>query len=281
VNSLGLRMVLVPAGSLEMGSPRSEPSRQEDEAPHRVALTKPFRISATEVTRRQWLALMPRGAGLPDDDAPIASVSWNEAEEFCARLSRKEGATYRLPTEAEWEYSCRAGGAEPPVTAGDLAAVAWYAENADGTAHPVGQKKANAWGLQDMLGNVAEWTLDVYGPYPRAEEAKDPAGPAEGSARVVRGGSWRSFPPALRCAARMGTPQSYQLAHVGLRVVQEIEGTVDRPSGSARDLARGAVGVRLDADRPSPSNRGQLSDRSRPLVAAGPGAEALGSPPAR
>ncbi len=104
----------------------------------------------------------------------------------------------------------------------DLAAVAWYADNGEGTTHPVGQKPSNAWGLHDMLGNVAEWTLDAYGPYPRVEEDKDPTGPATGSTRVVRGGSWRSFPPALRCAARVGTPESYQLPHVGLRVVQEI-----------------------------------------------------------
>jgi formylglycine-generating enzyme required for sulfatase activity len=87
----------------------------------------------------------------------------------------------------------------------------------------VGQKKSNAWGLFDMLGNVAEWTLDAYGAYPRVEEDKDPTGPTAGSAKVVRGGSWRSFVPAVRCAARVGTPESYQLAHVGLRVVQEIE----------------------------------------------------------
>ena len=101
--------------------------------------------------------------------------------------------------------------------------MAWYADNSEETTHPVGLKKPNAWGLHDMLGNVAEWTLDVYGPYPRVEEDKDPKGPAAGSTRVVRGGSWRGFPPALRCAARAGTPESYQLPHVGLRVVQEIE----------------------------------------------------------
>ena len=101
VNSLAMRMVLLPAGAFEMGSPPGAPSRQEEEAPHRVVLTKAFRISATEVTRRQWLALMPLGAGpQPDDDAPAASVSWREAEEFCARLSRREKATYRLPKES-------------------------------------------------------------------------------------------------------------------------------------------------------------------------------------
>jgi formylglycine-generating enzyme required for sulfatase activity len=120
---------------------------------------------------------------------------------------------------AEWEYACRAGAADPPVGQAELEAFAWYANNSEEATHPVGQKRPNAWGLHDMLGNVAEWTQDAYGPYPRVDEEKDPTGPAAGSTRVVRGGSWRGFPPAVRCAARTGTPESYQLPHVGLRVV--------------------------------------------------------------
>lgn len=223
-NSLGMRMVRLPAGSFRMGSPPGEPLRQEEETPRRVTLTRPFRIAATEVTQRQWLALMPQNRSPQQgDDLPVTSVSWMEAQEFCDELSRKEGTTYRLPTEAEWEYACRAGGTSPSVAGAGNAAVAWYADNSDGTTHLVGLKGPNAWGLHDMLGNVGEWTTDVYGPYPRVGEDKDPAGPGTGSTRVVRGGSWRSFPPALRCAARVGTPASYQLPHVGLRVVQEIE----------------------------------------------------------
>ena len=223
VNSLGMRMVRVPAGRFSMGSLPGTPLRQEEELPHRVKLTRGFRIASTEVTQRQWLALMPSNPSpQPGDDLPVTSVSWKEAQAFCLELSRREGATYRLPTEAEWEYACRAG-ADSPAGAAELGSVAWYADNSEGTTHPVGSKKPNAWGLHDLLGNVAEWTLDVYGPYPRVEEDEDPKGPAAGSTRVVRGGSWRGFSPALRCAARAGTPESYQLAHVGLRVVQEID----------------------------------------------------------
>jgi formylglycine-generating enzyme required for sulfatase activity len=224
INSLGMRMVLVLSGSFRIGSPPGEPLRQEEEVPRRVSLTRRFRIAATEVTQQQWLALMPlnrspqQGGGLP-----VTSVSWLEAREFCLKLSQREGATYRLPTEAEWEYTCRAGGADPPVGPAELGAVAWYSDNSEGTTHPVGLQKPNAWGLHDMLGNAAEWTLDAYGPYPRVEQDTNPTGPAAASTKVVRGGSWRGFPPALRCAARTGTPESYQLAHVGLRVVQEIE----------------------------------------------------------
>ena len=221
VNSLGLRMVRLPAGTFTMGSPPGAPMRQEEERPRRVTLTMAFRIAATEITQRQWLALMPQNRSPQQgDDLPVTSVSWREAQAFCLKLSQKEGASYRLPTEAEWEYACRAGD-DSPGKAAELAAVAWYADNSEEATRPVGSKRPNAWGLHDMLGNVAEWTLDVYGPYPRVEEDKDPTGPATGSTRAVRGGSWRSFPPALRCAARSGTPESYQLPHVGLRVVQE------------------------------------------------------------
>jgi formylglycine-generating enzyme required for sulfatase activity len=224
VNSLGMRLVRVPAGSFSMGSLPGTPMRQDEELSHRVVLTRSFRIASTEVTQRQWLAIMPsRHSPPPGDDLPVASVSWKEAQEFCLELSRKEGKTYRLPTEAEWEYVCRAGQGDPPADRTDLEVVAWYADNSDGKTHPVGQKSENPWGLHDLLGNVAEWTLDVYGPYPRLDPSTDPTGPPSGHARVVRGGAWRSFPPALRCAARTGTPESYQLSHVGLRVVQEIE----------------------------------------------------------
>ena len=219
VNSLGMRMVPVPAGSFRMGSPPGAPMRQEEELAHQVVLTRDFRVASTEVTQRQWLALMGTNPSPQrGDDLPVASVSWRDAQEFCLRLSQKERARYRLPTEAEWEYACRAGGA-PADTPAELDAVAWYADDSDGAPHPVGLKKPNAWGLHDLLGNAAEWTLDVYAPYPRVEEERDPAGPAAGSTRVVRGGAWRSFPPALRCAARAGLPESYQLPHVGLRVV--------------------------------------------------------------
>jgi formylglycine-generating enzyme required for sulfatase activity len=214
-------MVLVPAGTFQMGSPTGEPQRQEEEHPRRVTLRRPFRIASTEVTVKQWRALMASPQTPADDDLPVAAVSWKEAQEFCQKLSEKEGATYRLPTEAEWEYACRAGAEGPPAEV--LEGGAWYADNSDGSARPVGQKQPNAWGLYDMLGNVAEWTQDAYGPYPRKGEDQDPKGPLTGASKVVRGGSWRAFKPALRCAARTSTPESYQLPHVGLRVVMEIK----------------------------------------------------------
>jgi formylglycine-generating enzyme required for sulfatase activity len=237
VNSVGMRMVLVPAGSFQMGSPPGEAFRQEEERPHRVTLTRPFRISATEVTQRQWRALMPHDRSpVRGEDLPVTSVSWRDARAFCAKLSEKEEANYRLPTEAEWEHACRAGGIEPGTATGEapmgeLDAVAWFADNSEGAPHPVGGKRPNAWGLLDMLGNVAEWTREVYAPYPDIEDDEDPAGPEMGSTKVVRGGAFRSFPPALRCAARTGTPESYQLPHLGFRVVREL----DPASGPGRE----------------------------------------------
>jgi formylglycine-generating enzyme required for sulfatase activity len=223
VNSLGMRMVLLPAGTFRRGSPAGEPLRQEEESPRQVTLSRAFRIATTEVTQRQWLALMP-GNPSPQkgDDLPVTSVSWKDALEFCRKLSQEDGIPYRLPTEAEWEYACRAGVVDPPPDRTELGAVGWFADNSEEATHPVGRKRSNAWGLHDLLGNVAEWTEDAYGPYPRAPEDVDPAGPATGSSKVVRGGSFRAFAPALRCAARTGTPESYQLAHVGFRVVREV-----------------------------------------------------------
>ena len=142
VNSLGMRMVLVPAGTFRMGSPPGEPLRQEEEFPHRVTLTRGFRIASTEVTQRQWVALMPSNRSpRQGDELPVTSVSWQEAREFCLKLSQKEGATYRLPTEAEWECACRAGAADPPSVRAQLEAVAWYADNSQETTHPVAQRE--------------------------------------------------------------------------------------------------------------------------------------------
>ncbi len=147
VNSLGMRMVRVPDGTFRMGSPPGEPLRQEEELPRRVTLTRAFRIAATEVTQRQWLALMPANRSPQrGDDLPVTSVSWREAQEFCLKLSQREGATYRLPTEAEWEYACRAGAADPPVGQAELEGRGWYANNSEESDSPRGAEEAERVG---------------------------------------------------------------------------------------------------------------------------------------
>ncbi len=223
-NSVGMTMVLIPAGTFTMGSPPGEGMRQPEERMHQVRITRPFRIDATEVTQKQWLALMNfnRSDNL-GDSLPVENISWKDAVEFCRRLSEREGKTYRLPTEAEWEYACRAGSEDAFSGSDDPTRIAWYDANSSGKTHPVGSLLPNSWGLFDMHGNVAEWCADYYAPYPDQEKFDDPAGPSKGRARVIRGGSWKHFLPALRSAARSSAPASYQLGYVGFRVVMEAD----------------------------------------------------------
>jgi formylglycine-generating enzyme required for sulfatase activity/N-acetylneuraminic acid mutarotase len=222
-NSIGMKFAYIPPGRFLRGTPWEKPDRQYDERPHAVRITKPFRIGVTEVTQAQWEAVMGvnrsnfRGA-----DLPVEKISWREAVEFCERLSRKEARTYRLPTEAEWEYACQAGATGPFAGTGRLDDMAWYDGNSGGTTHPIGTKQPNAWGLYDTHGNVAEWCSDIYdADYPKTE-AVDPVGPSEGLDRVIRGGSWAHFPLGCRSAARNSAPPSYQFRETGFRVVLEI-----------------------------------------------------------
>ena len=161
---------------------------------------------------------------------PVENVSWNDAQEFCRRLSalpaeKAAGRRYRLPTEAEWEYAARAGASEQPGAAeadGDLNDAAWYAANSRGRPHPVGQKALNAWGLCDMYGNVAEWCADGYAAdYYAKSPADDPAGPSAAETRVIRGGSWNQPASACRPAARCSAKPDERSANVGFRVVLE------------------------------------------------------------
>lgn len=224
VNSIGMKLAYIPAGVFEMGSGPGEKGRQDDEFQHRVKLTRPFRIGVTEVTQAQWDAVMGSNRShFRGENLPVEKVSWKEAVAFCKKLSDKQGRTYRLPTEAEWEYACRAGATGAFSGTGNIDDMAWYEANSEEQTHPVTTKEANAWGLYDMHGNVSEWCSDRYKPdYPGAAIA-DPTGPAEGKYRVVRGGSWGYFARSCRCAARSSFPPSYQLKQTGFRVVREVK----------------------------------------------------------
>ncbi len=218
-NSIGMKLAFIPAGEFDMGSPADQKGHEEDETLHKVRITRAFRMSVTEMTQAQWTRVMGTRRGeFQGDDLPVESVSYADAVEFCKKLSKVEGRTYRLPTEAEWEYACRAG--TPLPLAANVDDVAWFDDNSEGKTHPAGSKKPNAWGLYDMHGNVAEWCADYYAPYPSGAGV-DPAGPATGKGRVVRGGSFASFPRGLRSSSRGNTLASYQLKTVGLRVVLE------------------------------------------------------------
>jgi formylglycine-generating enzyme required for sulfatase activity/serine/threonine protein kinase len=229
-NSLGMNFKLIPAGKFTMGSSQEEIDRclkqpgpykanLPTEGPeHPVEITQPFYLGATEVTVGQFRQFVDeeayqvgdgrwRNPGFDQTDQhPVVFVSWNNAVDFCKWLSKKEGKEYRLPTEAEWEYSCRAGKAGSRYGFGDgdaqLKDYAWFEENSGGGTHPVGKKKPNAWDLYDMHGNAWEWCQDNYdGDYYKNSPAKDPPGGA-GGARAGRGGGWLHGPVLCRSAFR-------------------------------------------------------------------------------
>jgi len=221
-NAVGMKLAHIPAGEADMGSPADEKGREEEESRHRVKITRPFRMGVTEVTQAQWKAVMgQRRGGFDGDNLPVEEVTWKDAVAFCEKLSKQEGKTYRLPTEAEWEYACRAGAMGRFSGGEKLDELAWYDDNGEEKTHPVATKKPNAWGLYDMHGNVAEWCADFYAAPYAAQAAGDPAGPAQGTSRVVRGGSWSSFERGCRCASRSNANPAHQMKTVGFRVVLE------------------------------------------------------------
>jgi formylglycine-generating enzyme required for sulfatase activity len=227
-----LEVVWIRPGEFRMGSPDKEAERQGNETQHKVRITKGFWIGKYEVTQAQWERLMgsnPSYFKQVGKDAPVEQISWDDCQEFIKKLnaqakdqlSKSGNGVFRLPTEAEWEYACRAG-TKTRFCSGDaesdLDAVGWYKKNGAGTTHPVGLKKANARGLYDMHGNVWEWCQDWYGDY-ASGDAKDPEGPASGSARVIRGGSWDNAGYCSRSAYRSGDAPGTRSRIFGLRIV--------------------------------------------------------------
>ncbi len=225
-NAATIKLALIPAGKFMRGSPDSEQGRAKKEGPQdEVTISKPLYMGVTEVTQAQYEAVMGKNPSqFRGATNPVDMVSWNDATEFCKKLSEKTRQTVRLPTEAEWEYACRAGTATA-FSFGDadsaLSDYAWYKANSGDTPHPVGQKKPNAWGLYDMHGNVWEWCADWYGDYPKGA-ATDPQGPASGKYRVLRGGSWLSNPDYCRSAYRNNRTPDNRFNNYGFRVVVSV-----------------------------------------------------------
>ena len=219
-----LELVLIPAGKFKMGSPAGEKDRIESETQHEVTLSKPFYMGKYVVTQEQYEKVMGASPNFfKGAKNPVESVSWYDAQDFCKKLSTTSGKTVRLPTEAEWEYACRAG-STTAYCFGDnengLTEYAWYGSNSDGKTHPVGEKKSNAWGLYDVHGNVWEWCQDLYANYP-VGAATDPQGAAQqGAFRVLRGGCWIYFPRICRSAYRYYYVPGYRPHGIpGFRVV--------------------------------------------------------------
>jgi len=232
-NSIGMKLVLIPKGTFMMGSPESEKGRQKDETQHEVTISKDYYLGVTEVTQGQYESVMGTNPSFFQGDKirgsssnhPVEYVSWKDAVEFCKKLSElpeemTDGRVYRLPTEAEREYACRAG-SKSAYSFGEssksLGNYAWFNGNSNGQTHPVGEKKANAWGLYDMHGNVWEWCSDWYGAYPNGA-VSDPVGPRKGSFRVLRGGCWIVEAPFCQSALRRCNFPSGSGSYYGFRV---------------------------------------------------------------
>lgn len=221
----------IEAGSFLMGSAASEQMRDDDEGPQRkVEISKGFYLGTFEVTQRQWQAVLGSNPsafqqGDAPETRPVEHVSWNDCARFLDRLSKLGVGRFRFPTEAEWEYACRAG-TTSRFYWGDIEEDweayqhAWTNSRSFATTHPVGTKPANPWGLHDMSGNVWEWCSDWYGPYPKSGET-DPTGPAVGKGKVFRGGSYYDFPHSLRSANRHRHKPNENYTAIGLRVVWE------------------------------------------------------------
>ena len=222
-NSLNMEFVWIPPGEFLMGTPRIEEGGYGGEAQHEVRIRRGFWLGKYEVTQREWEAVMRTSPSRFSDcgpRCPVENVSWFDAEEFIQRLNEREspsGYEYRLPTEAEWEYAARAG--TSGIRHGEVEEIAWYSSNSGGKTHPVGQKRSNAWGLHDMLGNVWEWTGDWYGDYPSGS-VTDPKGPASGWGRVDRGGGWGTIAGGVRSAYRGSHSPGSRINYIGFRLVR-------------------------------------------------------------
>jgi formylglycine-generating enzyme required for sulfatase activity len=241
-NAVTTNFIWIPPGTFIMGSPTNEPGRDTDETQHAVTLTQGFYVGKHLVTQGQYVSVIGFNPSYfngvnggtnygVDTNRPVETASWYAASDYCAQLTQTQQLSgqiptnwaYRLPTESEWECACRAGtttefsyGQDPDYT--NLANYAWYSANGGDMVHDVGLLLPNPWGLFDMEGDVFEWCEDWYGPYPSGP-VTDPQGPADGDARVFRGGSWAYGPEDCRCAGRYSSDPTTKFNFVGIRVV--------------------------------------------------------------
>jgi formylglycine-generating enzyme required for sulfatase activity len=213
-----MEMVWCPPGTFTMGTPKDEKvptyGFTYKDTQHQVTLTKGFWMGKTEVTQVQWKSVMGNNPSEHNGDAlPVERVSWEKCQIFCERLG------LQLPTEAQWEYACRAGSTGPYAGSGNLDEMGWYKDNSEEKTHPVGTKQPNAWGLYDMHGNVCEWCADWHGDYSDGAET-DPKGGRFGDSRVCRGGGYAYRANSCRSASRFGSSPSSGDSGQGFRVVR-------------------------------------------------------------
>jgi formylglycine-generating enzyme required for sulfatase activity len=255
-NSIGMEFALISAGSFVMGADpnfvkafRKEASMPENSTPdydwdlefsletpaHKATISRPFYLGKYTVTQDQWETVMGSNPSVVKGrNNPVENVSWLDAQEFIKRLNAKEEHTrYRLPTEAEWEYAAKAGTSTAyffgnaknlPEYTKKLSEYAWLSGNSEGTTHPVGQKRPNAWGLYDVYGNVDEWVQDWYGETYYADSPEtDPMGPPDGEERVNRGGNWGSLTMECRSGYRISNPPDTRSYTLGVRLALSLE----------------------------------------------------------
>lgn len=223
-------MVIIPAGNFMMGTPdteRDDPnaSTNDKEKPQHTVQIPSFSLGKYEITQAEWVAVMGENPSENDGDKmPVDHVTWEMGQEFVKKLSTLTGKNYRIPSEAEWEYAARAGSTTQYYDNKDsstLVDYAWYAANSQLQAHPVGEKKANQFGLHDMHGNVWEWTQDCWNPnYTNAPSNQIAWEEGNCASRVIRGGSWFNIPRNLRSAFRMRFGVLLKSPYFGLRVAR-------------------------------------------------------------
>ncbi len=233
--STGMEFVLIPAGRFVMGSPHDEVGREAQEVQHEVEITRSFYLGRTEVTQQQWRQVMGENPSTFTEcgpDCPVEEVNWLQASEFLDRLGAVNGEIFRLPTEAEWEYACRAG-TTTAFHSGDVLStdqanydgdppVAGFPGGIDrGRTLPVATFEPNAWGLHDMHGNVWEFTRDWHCPY-QLDEVIDPLGRCDSGLRVIRGGSWHFGADSARCALRYTHTSIDRGPSLGFRALREV-----------------------------------------------------------
>jgi formylglycine-generating enzyme required for sulfatase activity len=229
-NSMGMTFAWIPPGPFLMGSPEDEPGRKKNERQHHVTLTRGFWMGAHPVTQAQWQTVMGANPSrFQGPTLPVETVGWKDCRTFCEKLEMLDRKPYRMPTEAEWEYACRAGTTTPyffgtldPGGPDTLSVYAWYGRGPDKKTHPVGEKKPNPWGLYDTYGNVWEWVADGYGKYPK-EPVVDPQGSGAGEYRIVRGGGYSDPAGECRSAARMDFTPNRRIDYIGVRVCYHLD----------------------------------------------------------
>ncbi len=255
VEGVRVRMRWIPPGTFLLGSPEDEEERDDDEGPqHQVTLSRGYWLAEVPTTQDLWQAVTGKNPSyFKGPRRPVEQVSWDDCQQLLVKLNEcVAGLRLRLPTEAEWEYACRAGTRTSRYSS-ELEGIAWYGANSEGGTHEVGEKGANAWGLFDTLGNVFEWCQDWKGDY-SAEAVTDPQGPELGSDRVVRGGSWIYDARYVRAAYRNWRPPGDRFSHLGVRLAQDQEEPAEpkkRAGETEAEQGAGRAGDAGDLERES------------------------------